>query len=438
MSIMTAPRGTVDLLPAISSRWQELEARIREIAGRFGYGEIRTPMFEVTELFVRGVGEATDIVEKEMYTFTDKGGRSLTLRPEWTAPVVRALLERHLFAQGPQRLYYIGPIFRYERPQAGRFRQAHQFGVECFGFAEPEADVEVIQMAHELVRSYGISDAVLHLNTLGDERCRPRYREALRAHFRSRREELSEDSQRRLERNPERILDSKAAEDRPFVETAPTLAEHLCEECREHFESVRALLDAVGIPYVLNPKLVRGLDYYTRTVFEIISSALGAQSTVCGGGRYDGLVSSLGGPPTPGVGFGLGLERFLMVVEGTAGAALPVREGIAVVALGAAARAALFPLLAELRRRSGSLPITIDYSAAKIQTHFKRADRARARVALIAGDDELARGVVGVRDLATRLQSDHPITRDAAADADALLAWYRSLPPSGIVALEAV
>jgi histidyl-tRNA synthetase len=438
MSTFTAPRGTVDLLPAVSARWQGLEARIREIAGRFGYGEIRTPMFEATELFIRGVGETTDIVEKEMYTFADKGGRMMTLRPEFTAPVVRALLEHHLFAQGPQRLYYIGPIFRYERPQAGRYRQAHQFGVECFGFAEPEADVEVIQMAHELIRAYGIAGVVLHLNTLGDERCRPRYREALLAHFRTHREALSEDSQRRLERNPERILDSKAPEDRPFVETAPTLAEHLCAECREHFTRVRALLDAIGIPYAIDPKLVRGLDYYTRTVFEFVSDALGAQSTVCGGGRYDGLVGSLGGPATPGVGFGLGLERFLMIVEKSAGAPPAPREGIAVVALGAAARTALFPLLAELRKRSGALPITSDYAAGKIQAQFKRADRAGARVALIAGDDELARGVVGLRDLETRAQSDHPLTGEAAADAAALLAWYGSLSPSGDARLEAV
>jgi histidyl-tRNA synthetase len=438
MSTFTAPRGTVDLLPAGSARWQTLEARIREIAGRFGYGEIRTPMFEATELFVRGVGETTDIVEKEMYTFADKGGRNMTLRPEWTAPVVRALLEHHLFQEGPQRLYYIGPIFRYERPQAGRYRQAHQFGVECFGFAEPEADVEVIQMAHELARSYGIADVVLHLNTLGDERCRPQYREALLAHFRTHREALSEDSQRRLERNPERILDSKAPQDRPFVDAAPTLAAHLCDSCRAHFERVRGLLDAIGILYVIDSKLVRGLDYYTRTVFEFVSGALGAQSTVCGGGRYDGLVGSLGGPATPGVGFGLGLERFLTIVERTRGTQPAAREGIAVVALGEAARAALFPLLAELRRRSGALPITSDYAAAKIQTQFKRADRAGARVALIAGDDELARGVVGLRDLATRAQSDHPLTRDAAADAAALLSWYRSLSPSGDATLEAV
>ncbi len=438
MTSLTAPRGTVDLLPANSVRWRALEARIREISGRFGYGEIRTPMFEATELFVRGVGETTDIVEKEMYTFTDKGGRQMTLRPEWTAPVVRALLEHHLFAEGPQRLYYIGPIFRYERPQAGRYRQAHQFGVECFGYAQPEADVEVIQMAHELVRSYGIGDAVLHLNTLGDERCRPAYRLALLEHFRRHRDALSADSQRRLERNPERILDSKAPEDRPFVEAAPTLGDHLCAECQAHFEQVRALLDAVGIRYEIDRKLVRGLDYYTRTVFEFISSALGAQSTVCGGGRYDGLVASLGGPPTPGVGFGLGLERFLMIVEKTLEPAPPPREGIAVVALGAAARAALFPLLAELRRRSGTLAVTSDFAAGKIQTQFKRADRAGARIALIAGDDELARGVVGVRDLVTRSQSDRPLTRDAARDADALLDWYRALPPGGGATLEAV
>ncbi|MEO6913539.1 MAG: histidine--tRNA ligase, partial [Candidatus Baltobacteraceae bacterium] len=327
MSKITAPRGTQDLIPPQSGRWQELEATIQGLARRFGYGEIRTPMFEATELFVRGVGELTDIVEKEMYTFTDKGGRSMTLRPEWTAPVVRAALQQNLFEQGAQRFYYNGPFFRYERPQAGRYRQAHQFGVECFGFAGPEADVEVISIAWTLVQHYRITDATLYINSIGDANCRGRYRDALLAHFRPHFELLSPDSQHRLERNPLRLLDSKAEQDQPFVDSAPAFEDSLCEGCREHFDGVKRYLEQIGIPYQVNPRIVRGLDYYTRTVFEILSSALGAQSTVCGGGRYDGLVRSLGGPDVPAVGFGLGIERFLMILDASGSSREAERTG---------------------------------------------------------------------------------------------------------------
>ncbi|HEY5349504.1 MAG TPA: histidine--tRNA ligase, partial [Candidatus Lustribacter sp.] len=328
MNRLAAPRGTHDVLPPRSADWNRLENRAREIAEHFGYGEIRTPTFEATELFVRGVGETTDIVEKEMYTFLDKGDRSMTLRPEWTAPVARAVLEHSLLAQGPQRLYYVGSIFRYERPQAGRYREAHQFGIECFGFAGPEADVEVIGVAAALIGRYGLSGVTVRLNSVGDDVCRPRYRDALLAHFRPHAAELSADSRSRLERNPLRLLDSKSPADAPFVATAPTLLDTLCADCLEHFAGVRRYLDALGIAYEVDPRLVRGLDYYTRTVFEITSTALGAQSTVCGGGRYDGLVASLGGPPTPAVGFGLGLERFLMMVDAAAGGASEPRRGI--------------------------------------------------------------------------------------------------------------
>ena len=315
--------------------WQALEARVREIAGRFGYCEIRTPIFESTELFVRGVGEAADIVEKEMYTFLDKGGRSVTLRPEWTAPVVRAVLEHQLLTLGAQRLYYIGPMFRYERPQAGRMRQAHQFGVECFGFAQPEADAEVITLAHDVLRSYDLNVS-LQMNTIGDPVCRPRYRAALLAHFRAAGDALSADSQRRLERNPLRILDSKAEQDQAFIASAPSQFDLLCDECRGHFERVCSQLAAVGVAFTINPRIVRGLDYYTRTVFEFVSSDLGAQATVCAGGRYDGLVESLGGPATPGVGFAAGIERFLMIAHKRGAGAMAPPDGIAVIPLGAA------------------------------------------------------------------------------------------------------
>ncbi len=412
----TAPRGTQDFYPPDSARWNALEARIRTLAERFGYGEIRTPLFESTELFVRGVGDTTDIVEKEMYRFKDRGDRDMALRPEWTAPVVRAALEHHLFAQGPLRLYYIGPIFRYERPQKGRYRQSHQFGVECFGFAGPEADLEAIALAWELTRDYGIDDAVLNVNSLGDDACRPRYRQALLEHFRPNLAKLSDDSRRRLERNPMRLLDSKDPADVPYVESAPTLESALCDACREHFEALKAYLDLAGIPFVVNPRIVRGLDYYNRTVFEITSNVLGAQSAVCGGGRYDGLVRSLGGPDVPAVGFALGLERFLLMLEALAIAGDPPRRGVQAIALGAQARAALVPIVTELRR-SLDEPTFTDYEERKLLAHLKIADRNRARYALILGSQELAAGELVLRDLENRTDRRLPIGsgKDVAA-----------------------
>jgi histidyl-tRNA synthetase len=412
-SSFTAPRGTQDFFPPESGRWIALEAHIHALAARFGYGEIRTPIFESTALFKRGVGDTTDIVEKEMYTFTDRGDRELTLRPEFTAPVVRAVLEHHLLSDAPLRLYYIGPIFRYERPQKGRYRQSHQFGIECFGFSGPEADFEVISLAWELVRSYGITDATLNINSIGDAECRPKYREALLAHFRPHVAELSEDSQRRLERNPLRLLDSKDPRDVPLVDTAPTFESILCESCREHFTAVLAYLDAAGIAYVVNPKIVRGLDYYNRTVFEITSSVLGSQSTVCGGGRYDTLVESLGGPDVPGVGFGLGLERFLMMAQ-AAGAVPPeVRRGYQGVALGPQARGRLVELVTELRTTYG-VPAFMDFGDRKLKAQFKIADRNGARYALILGSEELAAGELIVRDLVERTERRLPLGKDLA------------------------
>jgi histidyl-tRNA synthetase len=419
MSQIVAPRGTNDIVPPESLRWERLEARARAIAARSGYGEIRTPMFEATELFVRGVGETTDIVEKEMYTFEDKGGRSMTLRPEWTAPVVRALLQHKLLAQGPQRLFYIGPFFRYERPQAGRYRQANQFGAECFGYAGPEADVEVMLIAVDLVRAYGL-DVRLQINSIGDDACRPAYREALLAHFRPHAATLSEDSQRRLERNPLRILDSKAPEDAASIASAPTFIDTLCAPCAEHFAAIRTALDAIGIAYDVNPRLVRGFDYYTRTVFEISSTALGAQSAVCGGGRYDGLVEMLGGPPTPGVGFGMGLERFLMVLAAANAETVPERSGRQAIALGGAARARLVPIVAALRAKDAA-PTFVDWADRKIPAHFKAADRNNARHALILGDDELAAAEIVVRDLRDRTERRLPLAGAPQDIADALI-----------------
>jgi len=407
---LSAARGTADFFPPESGRWSALEARIHDLSARFGYGEIRTPLFEPTELFVRGVGEQTDIVEKEMYTFTDRGDRSLTLRPEWTAPVVRAALEHQLFTQGPLRLYYIGPIFRYERPQKGRYRQSHQFGVECFGFEGAEADFEVISLAWELVRGYEIADATLNLNSLGDERCRPKYREALLEHFRPNLAAMSDDARRRVARNPLRLLDSKDPADAPYVASAPALESYLCGPCREHFETLKSYLELAGIPFVVNPRIVRGLDYYGRTVFEITSGVLGAQSSVCGGGRYDGLVRSLGGPDVPAVGFALGLERFLMVLDAIGRKSAHVRRGVQAIALGAQARSELVPIVAELRRLL-DVPVYIDYNDRKLLAHLKTADRNGARYALIVGTDELTAGELVLRDLEDR--SDRRLPLDA-------------------------
>jgi len=409
-SKIAAPRGTQDFLPPLTARWQELEARIHTLARRYGYGEVRTPVFEATELFVRGVGETTDIVEKEMYSFQDKGERWMTLRPEWTAPVMRAALQHSLFSQGPQRLYYIGPIFRYERPQAGRYRQAHQFGIECTGFAGAEADVEVMALAMHLFRSYGIA-VTLNLNSIGDEVCRPKYREALLAHFRPHVAGLSADSQRRLERNPLRLLDSKAPEDQPFLESAPSFEQYLCDPCREHFGAVKRYLERIAVPYVVNPRIVRGLDYYTRTVFEFVSDALGAQSTVCAGGRYDDLVKSLGGPSVPAVGFALGLERLLLTIEAAQPDEKLQRGGIQVVALGSEAREVLVTLCA-LLRYSLPVPVFMDYDDRKLLAQLKIADRNNARYALVVGSDEIAAGHAILRDLVERSDRKVPLGAD--------------------------
>ena len=411
-SKITAPRGTQDFTPPATARWQELESRIHVLSRRYGYGEVRTPIFEATELFVRGVGETTDIVEKEMYSFQDKGDRSMTLRPEWTAPVMRAALQHNLFGEGPQRLYYVGPIFRYERPQAGRFRQSHQYGVECTGFAGPQADVEVMALAMHLFRSYGI-DVTLHLNSIGDEVCRPRYREALLAHFRPHVASLSADSQRRLERNPLRLLDSKAPEDQPFLDSAPKFEAYLCAPCREHFDAVKRYLDRIAVPYTIDPRIVRGLDYYTRTVFEFVSDALGAQSTVCAGGRYDDLVKSLGGPSIPAVGFALGLERLLLTIEAAQAGPVFERNGIQVIALGTEAREVLVTLCA-LLRYSLATPIFMDYDDRKLKAQLNIADRNNARYALIVGSDELAAGLATLRDLVQRADRKVPLGADLA------------------------
>ncbi|HLN47015.1 MAG TPA: histidine--tRNA ligase, partial [Magnetospirillaceae bacterium] len=353
MKHAAAPRGTFDVLPTQARRWQALERIVDEVSGRFGYGEIRTPIFESTDVFVRTIGVGTDIVDKEMYTFTDRGGRSITLRPEFTAPVVRAVLEHNLLQSLPLKLYYRGPIFRYERPQKGRYRQAHQWGIECFGVAGPEADAEVIALGIEIIESIGISDHVLRINSMGCERCRAQFREALVGYLEEHADHLSETSRTRLERNPLRILDSKDEGDRRVLAGAPTIDAFWCDSCRAHLAGVRGLLDAMGIVSELDTSIVRGFDYYTRTVFEIVSQALGAQNSICGGGRYDRLVKDMGGPDTPGVGLAMGMERLLMLVEDAHSAKLdnPAAVHVVLVALEADDVGALMPVMHKLRRR---------------------------------------------------------------------------------------
>jgi histidyl-tRNA synthetase len=403
---VTAPRGTFDILPPESTQWQELERAIDEVCTRFGYQEIRTPIFESTDVFVKPIGEGTDIVDKEMYTFTDRGGRSMTLRPELTAPVVRAVLEHNLLQSLPLKLYYRGPIFRYERPQKGRFRQAHQWGVECFGAAGPESDAEVISLGLEAMKAIGISDYRLEINSLGCESCRHRYREALVAFLRANADRLSETSRERLDRNPLRILDSKDQRDIDLLHQAPTMDAFLCQACQEHFATLRTLLERMGIRALHNPHIVRGLDYYTRTVFEISSTALGAQNSVCGGGRYDGLVKSMGGPPTPGVGLAMGMDRMLMLAR-TATGAEPQngrpRVDVVFVALDEASAHTLVPVMNAVRARH--ISADMDYTRRHIDKQLRAAGDSGARYAVIVGEDERRNAEATIQDLATRERS---------------------------------
>jgi histidyl-tRNA synthetase len=384
-------RGMVDLLPGQTPLWQRVEATAHEHFRRAVVQEIRTPLLEATELFARGIGEATDVVGKEMYTFTDRGDRSCTLRPEGTASVVRAAIQHGLLSQGPQRLWYGGPMFRYERPQAGRQRQFHQIGLELLGFADARSDVEAIAIAWDLLADLGVQGLALELNTLGSGADRARYRDQLVAFLQQHREQLDPDSQDRLERNPLRILDSKNATTQELLAGAPTLADALAPESRERFELVKAGLAALEIPFTLNPRLVRGLDYYSHTAFEITSSQLGAQATVCGGGRYDGLVEQLGGDPTPAIGWALGMERLvLLLAQGEANPA-PVPD-LYLVNRGEAAEAAASVLARQLRR--SGLSVELDASGSAFGKQFKRANRSGAAWAAVLGEGELERGVV--------------------------------------------
>lgn len=398
------PKGTQDILPGDSAKWQYVENVARETFKKYNYGEIRTPMFEHYEVISRSVGDTTDIVTKEMYDFHDKGDRHITLRPEGTAPVVRSYVENKLFApevQKPVKVYYIGSMFRYERPQAGRLREFHQLGVECFGSKNPATDVETIAMAYQLFNTLGIKDVTLHLNSLGNTDSRLAYRQALIDYLTPMRESLSKDSQRRLEENPLRVLDSKEKEDKVAVENAPSILDYLDEESQTHFDEVRAMLDSLNIPYVIDTNMVRGLDYYNHTIFEFITTIDKSELTICAGGRYDSLVEYFGGPETAGFGFGLGLERLLLVLD-KQGIKLPVEESLDVyiAVLGSGANGKALELVQSIRYQG--FKAERDYLGRKIKAQFKSADTFKAKTVITLGESEVESGVVKVKNNATR------------------------------------
>jgi histidyl-tRNA synthetase len=394
-----AIRGMNDILPEQTPAWQYLEDRVRGVLHAYGYREIRLPILEKTELFQRSIGEVTDIVEKEMYTFTDRNGDSLTLRPEGTAGCVRAGIEQGLLYNQQQRLWYMGPMFRHERPQKGRYRQFHQIGVEVFGMPGPDIDAELILMTARMWRELGLRDVTLQLNSLGTPEARAHYRTVLVAYLKQHRAALDEDSLRRLETNPLRILDSKNPAMQALIEAAPRLSDYLDEESRQHFTRLCALLDAAGLAYELNPRLVRGLDYYGRTVFEWVTTRLGAQGTVCAGGRYDGLVEYLGGRPTPAVGFAMGIERLIALLVESAVDYPSTAPHLYLVTVGERAEAHGLVLADRLRDALPGLRVLLNGGGGSFKNQFKRADKSGAQLALILGDSELDAGEVGLKPL---------------------------------------
>ena len=414
------PKGTQDILPADSAKWQYVENVARETFKKYNYGEIRTPMFEHYEVISRSVGDTTDIVTKEMYDFHDKGDRHITLRPEGTAPVVRSYVENKLFApevQKPVKVYYIGSMFRYERPQAGRLREFHQLGVECFESKNPATDVETIAMAYQLFNTLGIKDVTLHLNSLGNTESRLAYRQALIDYLTPMRESLSKDSQRRLDENPLRVLDSKEKEDKVAVENAPSILDYLDEESQAYFDEVRTMLDSLNIPYVIDTNMVRGLDYYNHTIFEFVTTIDKYELTICAGGRYDSLVEYFGGPETAGFGFGLGLERLLLVLD-KQGIELPVEESLDVyiAVLGSGANGKALELVQAIRYQG--FKAERDYLGRKIKAQFKSADTFKAKTVITLGESEVESGQVNVKNNATREEvtvSFEELTKNFAA-----------------------
>ena len=412
MAGLQPARGTHDLLPEDKRRHRHVEGLAREIASRYGFEEISTPIFEFTEVFARTLGETSDIVTKEMYTFEDKGGESLTLRPEGTAGVARAFISNGLAQNLPLKVFYTGPMFRRERPQKGRQRQFHQVGVELLGVEKPQADAEVIAMAADFLGTLGLAGKVVcEINTLGDTESRDRYRAVLVDYFSGFKDRLSEDSRNRLEKNPLRILDSKDEGDKAVVAGAPLIAGSLTDAARTFFEETLKGLDLAGVPYQVNPKLVRGLDYYCHTAFEFTTTHLGSQGTVLAGGRYDGLIQQMGGPATPGIGWAAGVERLAMLVEGAPAAPRPV----SVVPVGGEAQEAAFKLVLDLRRAGHAADL--GYTG-NLKKRLQRADKLNARAAFIVGGDELARGTVVLRDMASGNQSEVPLAEAVQRLAD--------------------
>ncbi|MGE5247104.1 MAG: histidine--tRNA ligase [Verrucomicrobiota bacterium] len=401
---LTTVRGMKDILPPESARWAALEASFRAHAARFGFREIRTPLLERTELFARAVGETTDIVEKEMYTFVDRSGESLTVRPEGTAPVVRAVLaHRAEVGEWPVRLYYVGPMFRHERPQKGRLRQFHQFGAELFGTEAPYADAEAIAFLHRFLRETGLDGVSLEINSLGDPECRPRFNERLAGFLAERDAELCDDCRRRRERNPLRVLDCKAERCIRATAEAPSILDSLCGPCRDHFSAVEASLAGAGIAFSRNPRMVRGLDYYRRTTFEFVIPGMGAQNTVAAGGRYDGLAEMIGGKePVPAIGFAIGVERLLMLL-GEDGAGAPAAD-VFLVTTSPTLQSEAFRWKMELVE--GGIVADMDYEGRSLKSQFRRADRSGARVVLVLGEEEARRGAVGYRDMRAGSQEE--------------------------------
>ena len=407
MNLITkAIRGTQDVLPAESYKWQHIEQTALSIARDFGYREMRTPVFEHTVLFQRSVGETTDVVQKEMYTFDDKGGRSITLRPEGTAGAARAMLEHGLNNDAlPVKASYVTSCYRYENPQAGRLREFHQFGVECFGAAAPQADAEVIALAHTVLETLGVTGVSLHINSIGCPACRAKYHEALKAYFSARKDQLCETCLGRLERNPMRILDCKSPVCSALAAEAPVILDYLCDDCAAHFQAVKGCLEEAELPYTVDPRIVRGLDYYTRTVFEFVSDALGAQAVVCGGGRYDGLCQELGGPSIPSLGFGMGLERLLLVMEAK-GCAFPAppRCELYLAPMGEAAVRRCFAIASRLRE--GGVAVEFDVAGRGLKAQMKYADKRGARYVIVVGDSELETGMAKLKDMESGEASD--------------------------------
>lgn len=402
MAVITqAPRGTEDVLPEEAVQWQVIEAVMRSEASLHGFGEMRTPVFEHTELFQRGVGDTTDIVQKEMYTFLDKGGRSVTLRPEGTAGAARAMLEHGVYNNGlPVKFYYFTSCYRYEKAQKGRLREFHQFGAEMYGSADPLADAEVILLGSSVFERFGLKDVRLEINSIGCPECRAKYLEALRAYFEDRKGELCETCLGRLERNPMRILDCKSPVCSAIAQGAPRMLDYLCDGCREHFESVKQALDAVGVAYTVNPSIVRGLDYYTRTVFEFLAPIDGKELAVCAGGRYDGLIEELGGQSMPALGFGLGMERLLLLLKQQS-VELPGADPceIFIASLGQSAKLAAFRLCDTLWK--SSVQAACDVNARGLKAQMKYADKIGAKYCLVLGDDELAAGKAELKNMKT-------------------------------------